>query len=873
MGKVRIHELAKRLNMTNQELIAKLNAKGVLAKTHSSNVDEASALKALEQAKSEAATLRRPRTVLRRRRKEEPEAEQSEAKVIETPQIKEPEAEISPKPFEVEKPALMPEHIKETTVQQKEQTVAKEQEKPAQQEKKPIHVNKNVVRVIDADSIKARLASEGRVFRPRSNGFASRNGRRPSNVREVRISTSDFNNIPKAMPDTSLGQAKPGARASKRKGGTHGYTSDKEKREMKSGGYELWLSPSKKRKKGRRGEGKSTQITQAAAHKRVLELSGPITVNDLAHKMSIKSGQVVTKLMGMGMMVTVNQPIDPETAAIVASEFEYEIKNVAFEEIDILKEEKDVTENLKLRAPIVTVMGHVDHGKTSLLDALRKTDVVKGEAGGITQHIGAYSVNTNHGKVTFLDTPGHEAFTSMRARGAEVTDIVVLVVAADDGVMPQTKEAISHAKSAKVPLVVAINKMDSANAKAERVMQQLSEHDVVAEEWGGDVQMFKVSALKKQGLIELMDGIAMQAEMMELKADACKRAVGSVVEAKLDRGRGPVATVLIKSGTLKQGDDFVAGEHAGRIRAMYDSNGEKIKEAGPSDPVQILGISGVPTAGDKFNAVEDDKAAKSVAAHRAQKNREKELMKTSRVSLENFLKSSPTDKGKELRLVVKADVFGSAEALVSALKSLSNKQVKVEVIHSGVGTITENDVNLAMASGAIVIGFNTKPDSKAHTLALQEKVDVRSYSIIYEVIDEVKMAMAGLLSPVFEYNYLGKAEVRAIFLAGKTGKIAGCYVTDGKIIRLAKAKVLRNKEELVGQASILSLKRFKDDVKEVTAGYECGLRLEGFSELAEGDIIECFELKEVAAKLEGPTLEDLAKIEEDSSNKESSPSA
>ncbi len=857
MGKVRVHELAKKLGMSNQELMNKLSARGMNVRTHSSSIDEAETMRLLGMASGDAS--KKPRTVLRRRRADEEGAVEGghEAELQETPVVT--VAVVHP----VDEPARVDIFATPAMVEQTEVDVAVEQVQPVSEHKvetleparEPtpaaivkdapaaaivVEVKKsahNVVRVIDAEAIRERLRAEGRTFsRPKP----------PSQVREIRVVQNTFV-APQNTPDTSgPGGSKAGPRPSKNKKGKE--LSENEKKELKSGGYELWLTPGRKKRGIKKGS-KQTQITQAAAHKRVVELTGAITVNDLAHRMSIKAGQVVSKLMSMGMMVTVNQPIDLDTAAIIANEFDFEIKNVGFEETDILKAEEDQPEALSARAPVVTVMGHVDHGKTSILDALRKANVAGGEAGGITQHIGAYSVETAHGRVTFLDTPGHEAFTSMRARGAQVTDIVVLVVAADDGVMPQTLEAIAHAKAAKVPVVVAINKMDAPNAKPDRVMQQLADHGLLSEEWGGDTQMFKVSALKGDGLDALMEGLITQAEMMELKANADKHAIGCVIEARLDKGRGPVATVLTESGTLRQGDHIVAGEFMGRVRAMYDSMGNRVEEAGPSTPVQILGLSGVPTSGDQFNAVEDDKAAKVIASHRAQRVRERELLQTSRVSLETFLQSRPDVEGHDLRLIVKADVYGSAEALVSALKALSTKQVNVDVVHSGVGTITENDVNLAMASKAIIIGFNTKPDAKANALASQEKVDVRSYSIIYEALDEVKKAMAGLLAPIFEENYLGKAEVRAVFPVIKLGKIAGCYVLDGRILRSGKIRVRRG-NEIVHTGAIGSLKRFKDDVREVATGYECGISLDNFADIREGDIMECFELKQVAAKLD-----------------------
>lgn len=895
MGKLRVHELAKKLNMSNQEVIAKLNAKGVIARTHSSSVDEAAAFRAMGLSPAgEITKTERPRTMLRRRKDQPEEAlafdnsdeefvkdelDAKESAVEETNEIvTAPADETAHKAIDLAEKrveaVVKPVFDRSSAPPLKEENVSLAQKEPkgevlrvrAPEEKKvhppagsPAGSPSNVVRVIDAEAIKARLASEGRSFhrrgsggRPGSAGGPPSGAPRPGH--HARPFSSDRDNSASPPPVVDAGGAggsdaqRTGGRPSKKKksGGTSTYS--REMRDTSSGGRELWLAPGRKKKSAVKSRGKATVLTQAAAHKRIVEMTDMISVNDLAHRMSIKAGQVVSKLLGMGMMVTVNEAIDFDTATIVANEFGFEIKNVAFEETNLIKEKSDSADSLKHRPPIVTVMGHVDHGKTSVLDALRKTSVVKTEAGGITQHIGAYSVNTAHGIVTFLDTPGHEAFTSMRARGAQVTDIVVLVVAADDGVMPQTKEAIDHAKAAKVPVVVAINKIDLPDAKPERVMQQLSEFGLVAEEWGGDTQFFKISALKKIGLNELVEGLSVLAEMLELRANPDKPATGCVVEAKLDKGRGPVATVLTQSGTLKQGDYLVAGECMGRIRAMYDSNGVKVEEAGPSVPVQVLGLSAVPMAGDQVNAVPDDKTAKTISAHRAQKNREKELLKTRSVSLESFLAQAASEEVKVLNLIVKADVYGSAEALTASLKNLSTKEVKVEIVHSGVGTITESNVNLAMASNAIIIGFNIKADGKAQALAQQEKIDVRYYSVIYEALDEVRLAMAGLLAPVVEERYLGKAEVRMVVSVSKHGKIAGSYVLDGKIVRSAKVRLKRKNIELfVG--SINSLKRFKDDVKEVGAGYECGIGLDGFGDVQEGDILECFELKEVEAKL------------------------
>lgn len=900
MGKLRVHELARKLNMSNNDVIAMLNAKGVSVRTHSSSVDEAEAYKALGLSPSGelVKAMNRPRTVLRKRREQEglPDVIGDEAdlqlsdhalpheEVLESPKVE----SVAPVNLSGESDSSLP-PLETTAKEVSEQIEAPTFEKdktvsPAPIESSPKEVPgykmaerpvstvpesmpSNVVRVINADAIKARLASEGRSFHRRGpgqrpSGMAARPSSSqapgPSNqprpyAGQAPSDRGSFTPSPSGPPSNSFGPpapglgSKPGMRPSKKKrGGTTSY--GRESRDTSSGGRELWLAPGRKKKSALKARGKGPVITQAAAHKRVIEMDEAISVNELAHRMSIKAGQVVSKLLGMGMMVTVNEAIDLDTAAIVAGEFGFEVKNVAFEETDLIKGAQDTAEQLMHRPPIVTVMGHVDHGKTSVLDALRKSAVVKTEAGGITQHIGAYSVETSHGLVTFLDTPGHEAFTAMRARGAQVTDIVVLVVAADDGVMPQTKEAIDHAKAAKVPVVVAINKCDLPDAKPERVMQQLSEAGLVPEEWGGDTQFVKISAIKGTGLDTLVEGLGVLAEMLELRANPEKPASGCVIEAKLDKGRGPVATILTQSGTLRQGDYLVAGEAMGRVRAMYDSNGKQLKSAGPSVPVQVLGLSSVPTAGDQVNAVPDDKTAKTISSHRAQKIREKELLKTKSISLETFLSQTAPDEARTLRLIIKADVYGSTEALATSLKNLSTKEVNVEIVHSGVGTITESNVNLAMASKAIIIGFNIKADGKALALAQQEKVDVRYYSVIYDAIDEVRKAMAGLLAPLVEERYLGKAEVRMIIAVSKHGKIAGSYVLDGKIVRSAKVRLRRKNEELfVG--SISSLKRFKEDVKEVGAGYECGIGLEGFGDVQEGDILECFELKEVEAKL------------------------
>lgn len=565
--------------------------------------------------------------------------------------------------------------------------------------------------------------------------------------------------------------------------------------------------------------------------------------------MGIKSGEMIKKLMDMGVMVTVNQVIDFETAVLVAGEFGYELEKASFAEESFLGTEKDEPGKLTQRPPVVTIMGHVDHGKTSLLDVIRKTNVTEIEAGGITQHIGAYNVSTNKGQIVFLDTPGHEAFTAMRSRGAMVTDLVVLVVAADDGVMPQTIEAINHSKAAGVPIIVAINKIDKASAEPDRVQRQLSEIGLVPEEWGGDTIYVKVSAKQNEGIDELLDMILLQAEMLELQANPHKHARGHVIESKLDSGRGPVATVLIHEGTLHAGEAVVCGVHYGKIRAMLNDRGVQIKSAGPSIPVEILGLSGVPVSGDELFAIEDEKDAKQVSLHRIQKQRSKELAKTSRLSLEKLFEKMQKGEVKELNLVIKADVHGSIEALKDSLSKLSTEEVKINVIHSATGTITESDVSLASVSEAIVIGFNVRPSAKVEELAHEENVDIRYYNIIYNVIKDVKDAIVGLMASTYEERILGRAEVREVFQVPKVGVIAGCHVTDGKIERAQLLRLIRD-GIVCHEGKISSLRRFKEDVKEVQNGYECGIGIENYNDIKIGDIIECYFLEEIKPELE-----------------------
>ncbi|HEY3805441.1 MAG TPA: translation initiation factor IF-2 [Kofleriaceae bacterium] len=598
-------------------------------------------------------------------------------------------------------------------------------------------------------------------------------------------------------------------------------------------------------------KGKQTIITTPAEHKRVIRIEDTIAIADLARNMGIKAPEVLKKLWGMGMTgVNINASIDFDTAQILASEFGYEVQNVAFNEEDAFAQPSETDGELEPRSPVVTVMGHVDHGKTSLLDAIRKTRVAAGEAGGITQHVAAYKVPVDgHGEIVFLDTPGHEAFSEMRARGAQATDIVVLVVAANDGVMPQTLEALSHAKDANVRIIVAVNKIDLPDAQPERVKQQLADKSLIPEEWGGDTIYVNVSALKGENIDKLLESIALTAEVMELKADPKKPAQGLVIEARLDRNRGPMATVLVQEGTLRVGDILVAGRTFGKVRAMLDDTGQSIEEAGPSTPIEVLGLDGVPDAGDQVNAAEDDKVAKQVVDFRRQSFRRRELASTGRVSLENLMAriSEGVDQ-KELKVVLKADVQGSAEALKAALVKLSTEKVKVTVIAAAVGGITESDVNLAKAGNAIIVGFHVRPAGKSSKLAEQEGVEIRLYDIIYDALDEVKAAMAGLLAPIKREVAMGKLNVRETFSIPKMGTVAGCMVTEGKINRKAHLRIIRDAVQ-VYEGKIGSLRRFKDDVSEVQHGFECGVMVAGWNEVKQGDIIEAYEVIEEAAQL------------------------
>ena len=607
--------------------------------------------------------------------------------------------------------------------------------------------------------------------------------------------------------------------------------------------------PVRGKKKKPTKKGAKTQITERAEHKKVIRIEESISVSELSQAMGIKAADLIRKLMQGGTMATINQQIGADTATFLATEFGFTVEKKGFEVEEYIPEVQEDASKLKPRPPVVTVMGHVDHGKTSLLDAIRQADVAAGEAGGITQHIGAYSVMTSRGPITFLDTPGHEAFTAMRTRGAEVTDLVVLVVAADDGVMPQTIESIKAAKAAGVTILVAINKVDKPGATPERVMQQLTEYELVGEQWGGTTIMLPVSARTKQGIPELLEYIALQAEVLELKANPEKLAAGHVIEAKLEKGRGPVATVLVEEGTLKVGDALVTGIHYGRVRAMMDERGQLIEETPPGYPVEVLGLSGVPFAGDDFNVVEDEKAAKEIAGHRAEKQRAKELGSVKKATLEDLFAKAKTSGAKVLNVVVKADVQGSSEAVTQALQKGATKKVGVKILDSGVGAVTESDVLTAAAGKAIIVGFNTKPETKVEQIASQQGVKILLFNIIYEAVDKVREEMAALLEPIVKEKPLGKAEVRALFNIPKIGAIAGSAVTEGVVKRAAHVRVLRDRK-VIHTGKIGSLRRLKDDVREVASGFECGIGIDGFGDVKPGDVLEAYELEEIRPSLD-----------------------
>jgi translation initiation factor IF-2 len=860
MSKKRVHELGKQLKehgieLSNQELVEKLHALGYDVKSHSSSLEDDQAQAAVEKILAErrpkpaAARHAGPGFVVRKRAHAEPAP--APAATPAAPALVAPAAEVPPPVEAAEAPA---EAAAQPPAAEAGPAPPLAAPPPAAE---PGHAAMPMAAAPAAPPARPTSTQAVVVSRP------------TVPVRRVTPPTVSRTSFPVAPGPRALGEVRelkvvPGMLGRDRE--FIDVTKDKKRRgagrpmseaEKNLSGKELLQAaisdrsfvPVRGKKKKPTKKGQKTQITERAEHKKVIRIEEAISVSDLSQAMGVKASDLIRKLMQAGTMATINQLVDADTATFLASEFGFTVEKKGFEVQEYLPEVQEDESQLANRPPVVTVMGHVDHGKTSLLDAIRQADVAAGEAGGITQHIGAYSVQTPHGPITFLDTPGHEAFTAMRERGAKVTDLVVLVVAADDGVMPQTAEAIKHAKAAGVTILVAINKIDKAGAAPERVMQQLTEYELVAEKWGGTTIMLPVSARTKEGLPELLEYIALQAEVLDLKANPDKPAAGAVIEAKLEKGRGPVATVLVQEGTLRVGDALVTGVHHGRVRAMMNERGEQVKEVPPGYPVEVLGLDGVPTAGDEFNVVSDEKAAKEVAEHRAEKARQKELGQVKKATLEDLFAKAKTDEQKVLNVVVKADVQGSAEAVSQALEKAATRKVGVRILDSGVGVITESDVLTAAAGRGIIVGFGTKPETKVDQIASQQGVKILLFDIIYEAVDKVREEMAGLLEPIVKEKPLGKAEVRQVFNISRVGVIAGCGVSEGVIRRTGHVRVLRDRKVL-HTGRISSLKRLKDDVREVQAGLECGIGVEGFAEFKPGDVLEVFELEEIRPSLD-----------------------
>ncbi len=906
MAKIRVYELARDLNTTNKALLDKIKDMDIDVKSHMSSLDDdtVTLIKSNILGKKEKKVVDEKRvkpTVIRRRKKVSPPAPETETPPIE-PEVVE-EAEVEPEEdAEVEESVDTPKTEPEIKVEKKSAPKKKPKKKAkAKESAKIIAIPKAKIEKEDTPEEPAEVAVEEPIEVPVEELVEEPKEEKPEKppkkkgkkqkkqaaAKIIKLPTTPPEEIPatvktrkktkgkavkediKAAPEKDFETTKTPEKVTKKQRKKKQQQAEQEqdtkffkkkisfRKKAVIEGKALYDNTGRKRtRKARKSAkaklsvGQKTQITTPKAIKRRVKIDDTIVLSDLSKRMGIKASEMIQKLMTLGVMATVNQTIDFDTAVLVASEFEYELERASFEEDLIIetKEEED-PDKLSERPPVVTIMGHVDHGKTSLLDVIRKSSVTDLEAGGITQHIGAYNVDTDKGQIVFLDTPGHEAFTAMRSRGAQVTDIVILVVAADDGVMPQTIEAINHSKAAEVPIIVAINKIDKPDADPDRVKRELSEHGIVSEDWGGDVIFVNVSAKQNTGIDDLLDMILLQAEVLEFKANPEKLARGHVIEAKLDSGRGPVATVLIQEGTLRAGESVVCGIHYGKVRAMLNDKGKPVDMAGPSIPVEVLGLSGVPTAGDELITIDDEKNAKQVSAHRMQKQRAKELAKSSRLSLELLFEKMEEGELKELNLIIKADVQGSIEALKDSLVKLSTNEVKINIIHSATGTITESDVFLATGSNAIILGFNVRPGAKVHELAAEENVDMRFYDIIYNAIKDIKDAMVGMMDSTFEEKILGRAEIRKIFVIPKKGSIAGSYVTDGKIERGQLVRLLRD-GIIVYDGKIGSLRRVKDDVKEVQSGYECGIGIENFNDIKMDDIIECYYLEEIKPTME-----------------------
>jgi len=907
MAKVRVYELAKELSMDSKELVEKLKAGGIPVKNYMSTLDEQSVARAREVALgvvSEVIEEKRIRpTVIRRRKKTvtveaekvsegvEPAAETG----AKTPAVEvlKPAGESRPAPAPQPPLGRVRKEVKEAIV---EEGIAEKPEEEARVEPVVQTKEEGVVEMETAAAAEQvatvePMKAEETLETVKAPGLEKEAGKEklkkqkkkkldlPAKIirraeesplraalekkKKESVAVEERAAFKAAVPEPeALIPEEEKERRGKKKKEKKGIAREEETprsviRLRKFEVFEradLYEGRMVKRKKkeapGREAPRrmKHPELVTPKPAKRKIKIPEKVTVADLAKAMSVKAAELIRKLMALGVVANINQAIDYETASLLADDFGFELEEARFELEKSLEEVGDKPEDLKTRPPVVTIMGHVDHGKTSLLDYIRKSNIIAGESGGITQHIGAYYVERKGGDIVFLDTPGHEAFTAMRARGAKVTDIIVLVVAADDGVMPQTREAINHARAANIPIVVAINKIDKPEANVDRVRRELAELGLAPEEWGGQTIFGNISAKTGQGVEELLELILLQAEMLELKANPDKPARGTVIEAKLDKTRGPVATVLIRSGTLKQGNFFICGEHFGKVRAMLNNRGKRMIVATPSMPVEVYGISGVPMAGDEFIVVPDEKTAKEVIEYRLTQAKKWDGEKRGIVSLDDLFQKIKEGEVKELNLVLKADVQGSIEAISDSLAKLATEEVKLKIIHSSTGAISETDVMLASASGAIIIGFNVRANPRVTELAEKEKVDIRYYDVIYNLIQDIRSAMAGLLEPVLKENVIGRATVKEVFHIPKVGAVAGCSVTDGRVERNARSRLLRD-EVVVFDGKIASLRRFKDDVKEVQTGYECGISLENFQDIKPGDVFEVYQVEEVRPEL------------------------
>lgn len=845
MSRVRIYELAKDLNMDSNEIVEKLQDAGFPVNNNLSSLDSddlARARDCLSGATNEILEEKRIKpTVIRRRKK-------VVAKVEEKIQEEVEEIEEEPKPIikkAVEEEPLPTEEKTEEISKIEDEKVLK---KDAVPEQKPEPKTEEVKAKPKKKKKEKPKFTPARIIKEA-----------PAQIDEPKIKEPQE----KLKPDKALSFTEdlPKVVEKKKKAKeVKEVTSHKNFRKRKKeiferidlyGDKKTGFSDKRRFKKKDKLDKKKfaqTEITTPKAIKRRIKVPDVVTAGELGKRMGVKLSALMKKLMELDVKIGINDPVDFDTASLIANDFEYELELSSFEEEEIVSEETDKEEDLKPRPPVITIMGHVDHGKTSLLDYIRKSKIIEKEAGGITQHIGAYYVKTSRGNIVFLDTPGHEAFTAMRARGAKVTDLIVLVVAADDGVKDQTIEAINHAKAADIPIIVAVNKIDRPDSDTDKVTRELSKYDVLVEDWGGETLLTAVSAKTGQGVEELLDNIILQAEILELKANYKKKARGAIVEARLDKSRGPVTTVLIRDGALHQGEFFVCGENFGKVRAMFNDRGKKIKEAFPSMPIEIYGISGVPKAGDDFIVVSNEKKAKLIAEHRKSKSQLGMVTKKDAISLDNLFEKIKEGEAKELNIIVKADVQGSLEALIDSLVKQSTKEVKLKVIHGATGAVTESDVMLANASKAVIICFNIRANHAVQETARREYVDIKFYNVIYKVIEDIRLAMAGLLEPVYTENIIGHVDIKEIFHVSKIGTIAGCYVSDGKIEKDANVRLLRD-DAVIFSGKISSLKRFKDDARDVSSGLECGVGLQNYNDMKPGDTLEVYRLLEEKAEL------------------------